>query len=97
MGAVNKGLDRRAWAAEQRSDPYRAPGDIARIADLEHKLTQVCLDRGEDTRLLRGLTKLVKAGRYDPATGVLTLSLLDIHSDPDVAHVWNLLKRHHDA
>lgn len=95
MSAVNSKRDARAYAAEQRS--YRDPADLARIADLSQKLSKATLDRLEDDRLLRGLTKLVKAGRYDRATDVLTLSLLDIHSDPDVSHVWNLLKRHHDG
>lgn len=93
MSAVNKGLDQRAYAAEQRT-AYRSTADITRIHDLEKNLEQIARDRGEDEQLLCGLTRLVKAGRYDRATDTLTLSTLDLHSDPAVAHVWRLVRQH---
>lgn len=96
MSAVNRGLDRRAYAAEQRS----IAAVVNELNDLKlenHRLRtnaeQVCLDRAEEQRLLRGLTKLMMKAHYNPQTEVLTITPLQMHEDADVSHTWLQIKR----
>lgn len=108
MSAVNEKLDRRAYAAEHRPlGGFPSQGHKgARIVELEQQLQsldelndrlllQMVEQRSAhetDHRMLRGLTKLVKAATYNPTADTLTISPLELHADADISYVWRIIQ-----